>query len=155
MRPASASRAFQAAQHASRTSPETVREEALAQIQPDPLDRVQHGGVGRQEQWREVGRDGEILGDLPAGAVHQHDRMSAGADGLAELVEHRLHGGGADRGQDQSDAGVARRTDRTEQIDRLMAQVAHAARAQAGAGQGQGQEDQDDRSGDQRAGAGR
>ena len=71
--------------------PETVREEALAQIQPDPLDRVQLGGVGWQEQRREVGWDGEVLGDVPAGAVHQHDRMSAGADGLAELVEHRPH----------------------------------------------------------------
>jgi hypothetical protein len=28
--------------------PETVREETLAQIQPDPLDRVQLRGVGRQ-----------------------------------------------------------------------------------------------------------
>ena len=48
-----------------------------------------------------------------------------------ELVEHRLHGGGADRGQHQGDAGVARRTDRAEQVDRLVAQVAHAARAHA------------------------
>ena len=29
--------------------PKTVREEALAQVQPDPLDRVQLGGVGRQD----------------------------------------------------------------------------------------------------------
>jgi hypothetical protein len=67
---------------------------------------------------------------VPAGAVHQNHRVSAGADGLGELVEHRLHGGGADRGQDQSDASVAFKTDR-EQIDRLVAQVAHAARAHA------------------------
>jgi hypothetical protein len=57
--------------------------------------------------------------------------MSVRRHGLAELVEHRLHGGGADRGQSQGDAGVARRTDGAEQIDRLMAQVAHAARAHA------------------------
>jgi hypothetical protein len=35
--------------------PQTARQEALAQIQPDPLDSVQLGGVGRQEQRREVG----------------------------------------------------------------------------------------------------
>ena len=57
--------------------------------------------------------------------------MGAGADRLAELVQHRLHGGSADAGQDQGDAGIARRTDRAEQVDRLVAQVAHAARAHA------------------------
>ena len=57
--------------------------------------------------------------------------MGAGADGLAELVEHRRHRGGADRGQDQGAAGVARRADRAEQVDRLVAQVAYAARAHA------------------------
>ena len=36
--------------------PEAVREEALAQVEPDPLDRVQLGRVGRQEDRGEVGR---------------------------------------------------------------------------------------------------
>ena len=57
--------------------------------------------------------------------------MGVGRHGLAELVEHRLHGGGAHRGQHERDPGIALRTDRAEQIDRLVAQVAHAARAQA------------------------
>ena len=48
-------------------------------------------------------------------------------DGLAQLVEHELHGGGLDSGQDQGDAGVALRADRAEQIDGLVAQVAAAA----------------------------
>jgi hypothetical protein len=68
---------------------------------------------------------------VPAGAVHQHDAVGAGADGLAELVEHRLHGGGAHRGQDQCDPGIALGTDGAEPIGRLVAQVAHAARAHA------------------------
>jgi hypothetical protein len=51
--------------------------------------------------------------------------------GLAELIEHRLHGGGAHHGQDQGDAGITRRADGAEQVDRLVAQVAHPARAHA------------------------
>ena len=71
------------------------------------------------------------MGDMPAGAVHEHDGMGVGRHSLAELIQHRLHGGSADRGQDQGNAGVARGTDRAEQIRRLMAQVAHPARAHA------------------------
>ena len=44
--------------------PEAVREEALAEVQPDPLDRVELGGIGRQEHRREVRRDGEVPGDV-------------------------------------------------------------------------------------------
>ena len=111
--------------------PQAVREEALAKVEPNPLDGVELGGIGRQEQRRQVGRDGEILGDVPASAVHQDHGVGAGADRLAELLEHRLHGSGADAGQHERDPGIAHRTDRAEQIDRLVAQVAHAARAQA------------------------
>ena len=78
-----------------------------------------------------MGRDGEILGDVPAGAVHQHDGAGAGTDCLSELVEHRLHGGRAHRGQDQGDASVPLGAHRAEQVDRLVAQVADAARAHA------------------------
>jgi hypothetical protein len=58
--------------------------------------------------------------------------MSVGRHGLAELVESHLHGGGADCGQDQGDAGMRLGTDRAEQIGRLGAEVAYAARTQAG-----------------------
>jgi hypothetical protein len=42
--------------------------------------------------------------------------MGAGRDGLAELVQHRLHGGGAHRGQDQGDAGIGRRSGATTEV---------------------------------------
>ena len=57
--------------------------------------------------------------------------MGAGADRLGEFVEHRPHGGGTDRGQDESDARVAFGTDRPEQVDRLVAEIAHAPRPHA------------------------
>ena len=62
---------------------------------------------------------------VPAGAVHQHDRTSAGADGLAEFVEHRMHGGGADRGQDQSDASIPFGTDRPRVSQNIAGSVLH------------------------------
>jgi len=71
------------------------------------------------------------MGDVPAGAVHQHDRMGAGRDGRAKLVQHKLHGGRADRGQDQRDPGIALRTDGTEQGSGVVAEIAHATRADA------------------------
>src|SRR5687768_3765629 len=42
--------------------PQAVREEALAEVEPHPLDRVELGGVGRQEDGRQVRRDGEVAG---------------------------------------------------------------------------------------------
>jgi hypothetical protein len=74
-----------------------------------------------------VGRNGEFVGDMPAGAVLEDHRVGAGADGLGEFIKHRLHGDGIHSRQHQGDAGVARRTDRAEQVDRLVAQVAHTA----------------------------
>jgi hypothetical protein len=52
-------------------------------------------------------------------------------DGRGELVEHGLHGGGADAGQDQGDAGSAFGTDGAEQVGRLVSEIAHATGADA------------------------
>ena len=67
----------------------------------------------------------DAAGFLEQGVPGGADRMNAGADGLAEFVELRRHCGGAHRGQDQSDASVAFGTDRPEEVDRLVAQLAH------------------------------
>jgi hypothetical protein len=68
---------------------------------------------------------------MPAGTVQDDDRMGAGRHGRGELVEHRLHGGGAHLRQNQGDAVVALGADGAEQISGLVAQVAAAARADA------------------------
>jgi hypothetical protein len=58
--------------------------------------------------------------------VHEDHGMDAWADLLAEFVEHGLHRGRAHRRQDQGDAGIPYWTDGTEQVGRLVAQIAHA-----------------------------
>ena len=109
--------------------PEAVREEAFPEVQRDPLDRGEFGRVRRQEQRREVGRDGELPGDVPAGPVNQDHGVGAGADRLGEFVKHHLHGGGGNRRRNQGDAGIARRADGAEQVGRLVAEITGAARA--------------------------
>jgi len=64
---------------------------------------------------------------VPAGAIHDDDGMGARVDGLAELIEHELHGGGFDGGQHQGDAGVTLGADRAEQVDGVVPQIAAAA----------------------------
>ena len=63
-----------------------MREEAFPEVQRDPLDRGEFGRVRRQEQRREVGRDGELPGDVPAGPVNQDHGVGAGADRLGEFA---------------------------------------------------------------------
>ena len=111
--------------------PEAVREEALAQVEPDPLDGVQLGRVGRQEDRGDVGRDRQLFGGMPAGAIQDDDRMGAGRHGRGELVEHGLHRDRAHLGQNQGHAVVALGADRAEEVDGLVPQVAPAARADA------------------------
>ncbi len=48
-----------------------AREEALPQVRPDALDRVQGRAAGRQEDQADGGRGGDAGGDAPSGAVEQ------------------------------------------------------------------------------------
>jgi hypothetical protein len=57
--------------------------------------------------------------------------MGAGTDRLGELVEHRLHGGGADCRQDERNPGIALWADRAEQVGGLVAEIAQPARPHA------------------------
>ena len=106
-----------------------MREEALAEIQPDPLDRVELRRVGRQEQRRQVGWDRQILDDVLPGAIHQHDRMSGRATAWPSSSSIACMAAALTVGS--TSAPPASRSGQTaaEQIARLVAQVAHAARA--------------------------
>jgi hypothetical protein len=100
-------------------------------MQPQSLDRVELGRVGRQEDEAEVCGHDEIAGGVPARFVHQHHAMRAGGDGLRELRKKQVHRRGVEPGQHQRHPGVARRADGTDDPSRLIADIAPPARGMA------------------------
>jgi len=97
-------------------------------MQPQPLDRIELGRVGWQEDEAEVLGNDEIAGGVPARFVHQHHTMRAGAHGLGEFGEKQVHRRGVEPGQHQCHAGVARRADSADDPGRLVANIAPPAR---------------------------
>jgi len=57
--------------------------------QPQPLDRIKFGRVGRQEDQAKVFRHDQVAGGMPAGLVHQHHAMRPGGHRLREFSEAR------------------------------------------------------------------
>ena len=77
---------------------------------PDPLDWVELGAVGRQDDERDVFRHDEIAAPVPAGAVENQDGMRVGGRGKGEVVEEDVHRAGVDEGQDECRSPVAGRS---------------------------------------------
>ena len=95
---------------------------------PDVLDGVQLRGSRRQQDHRDVLRDAEGAGRVPAGPVEKQDGMSASFDRAGDLIEVKLHSLSVGEGQRQGGACTAGRADRTEQIRALIALVGGLAR---------------------------
>ena len=68
-----------------------MREEALLEVEPDALDRIEFGRVGRQWNQGDVGRNGEVVGAMPAGLIEDHHRMFVLSDGFRKAIEEDLH----------------------------------------------------------------
>jgi hypothetical protein len=68
-----------------------VREEAFLEVEPDALDRIEFGRVGRQRNQGDVGRNGEVVGAMPASLIENHHRMFVVSDGFCKAVEKDLH----------------------------------------------------------------
>lgn len=103
-----------------------MAEVAFAQVEPDPLDRVQLGAVGRQPDERHVWWRGEGCNDVPAGLVHDHDHVFAGWQGRGELVQEDLHGVGVQLRQRQAESLASFRLHDGEQVCPGVALVAQA-----------------------------
>ncbi|MEF2554322.1 hypothetical protein VQ042_23900 [Aurantimonas sp. A2-1-M11] len=99
-------------------------EGGLAQIEPEPLDRVELGTVGRKRDEGDVRRYVEGLFTVPSGAVENHDDMDVVRNGAGELgeveVHHRLVGIGQDQGEGLAGGGF----DGTEDVGPFEALVA-------------------------------
>jgi len=75
-----------------------VGEPVVAHELPDVLDRVEFGAFGRQRDDADIGRHDELSGHMPAGLIHQHDRMSTRGDSERYLGEVQRHGFGIAEG---------------------------------------------------------
>ena len=68
---------------------------------------------------------------MPAGTVADQDCMCAWRDLCADLLQVLIHRLGIDRRHDDCSANTTGVTNRAEQIDRVMAIVAHHGRTRA------------------------
>ena len=110
---------------------DAVRQAIVAPMQPQPLDRIEFGRVGRQEHQAEIFGHHQIAGGMPTRLVHQHDAMRPGSHGLREFNEEQVHRRSVEPGQHQCDAKVARRADGADNPGRLIADIAASARGMA------------------------
>jgi len=115
--------------------PDQRGEFVLAQVLPDVFHRVEFWAVRRQRQEADVAGHEQVLAwPVPAGTVANQNRMCAFADLRADLLQmevHHLRVGC--RGNDGCPHSTGR-TDRTEDVGRVMAIIADHARAGAGGG---------------------
>ena len=100
-----------------------MREEALAQVQPDPLDRIELGAAGRQRQQRDVVGHGELGREMPAGPIKKQDGVHAGRQLLGEGPQEQRHGLGRGTGQGQREGFVRARSAGGEQVEAIVALV--------------------------------
>jgi len=108
-----------------------VREAIVSEMQPESLDRIEFGRVGRQEDQAEVFRHDEIAARMPAGFVHQHNAMRSWRDGLSEFGKKQVHCGGIEPGHHHGDTGVACRAYGADDPSRPVADIAQPARGLA------------------------
>ena len=99
--------------------------------QPDPLHRVELRRIGRQPDERDVARDHELPGPVPAGAVEHHDGVLVPGQGGREPGEELVHRRGRDLRQDEGEGLAGRGPDGGEEVGPAVALVAQARRSLA------------------------
>ena len=104
-------------------------EEALFEVEPHALDRVELGRVGRQRLQRDVVGYAQIARAVPAGAIEHHDHVVVFADGGGEAVEELLHRLGVGVRHDEGEAVVGAGLDGREDVGEGEALVAQPRRA--------------------------
>ena len=108
-----------------------MREEALLQVEPYALDRVQLRRVGRQRHERDVVRHNERARAMPAGLVEHQGDVLIFRDRLCEAIEELLHRLGVHVRHDQGKRIVGAGLDGREDVGEREALVAQARRALA------------------------
>ena len=100
------------------------RKESFSQVEPDALDRVEFGRIGRELHEGDVGRQVIARDLMPARAVHDHDGMGVLGQLVGEMVEEESHRLAGDLWQDEGDVGAVLGPDGGEDVGPLIAAVA-------------------------------
>jgi hypothetical protein len=93
-----------------------VGQEALFQVQPDALDRIEFGRVGRQRDQRDVAGNAQRARAVPARLIEYHGHVLVLADGRREAVQELLHCIGVDIGHDEREGIVRTRLNGGEDV---------------------------------------
>ena len=101
-------------------------QEALLEVEPDALDGVELGRVGRQRHERDVVGHGEIVRAVPSGLVEHHGDVLVIGDCGGETIEEDLHRLGVGVGQNKGEAVIRAGLDRREDVGEGEALVAKA-----------------------------
>jgi glutathione S-transferase len=121
--------------HGIEVAEHVVGESLLAQRLPQVLGRVELRAVGRQEHQPHVLGHDKLLGDVPAGLIHDHEHELVGM-ALGHLVQEHRHRLGADPRQHQAVHDAVVRADGAEGVEVLAFEScahdrAHARRSPA------------------------
>ena len=106
-------------------------EEALFEVVPHPLDRVELGRVGRQRHERDACRHPQRTRTMPSGLVEDQDDVLVLADRCGELIEELLHRLGVGVRQHEREGVVGSWLDGCEDVGEREALVAEPRRTLA------------------------
>ena len=106
-----------------------MREEALLEVKPHALDRVELGRIGWQRHWGDGVRHAQTTCAVPTGLIENHDDMLVLPDRGSEAVEELLHCLGVGVRHNEGEAVVSAGFDRREDVGERKALVAQPWRA--------------------------
>ena len=107
---------------------QTVAPVMLTKPQPEPLGRIQFGGIGRQEEWRYAPWPLELFRGVPACSVQHHHSVLAWTEVFRRRVEEVLHGCGIRLSVRSQHRPSGHWIDDAENPDRLPAVLAYDRR---------------------------
>lgn len=116
-------------EHGTIVAQDPVREIPLAQVEPDPLNGVELGAVGRQRQQGDVPGHHQPATTMPAGLVQEQHGVRAGSELGSKAGQEDVHGRGGCLGQRQGEGLVRARPAGGEHIEALEPPVGGAGRA--------------------------
>lgn len=103
---------------------ETERQEAFAQVEPNPLDGVELRAVWRERDQGDVAWEVGLAELVPTGTVEHDDGVGVRIQGLGEGVEEQPGGAGGDLRQDEREVVAGSWPHGAEDVGPLVSPIA-------------------------------